>query len=184
MGRVDVRQAETGSERVSGETGVPVVAVDERVLELPLADERFRVGGPLGHDVAHPLLADEVGAAGRDAHDAQAVAEDLDLRLVLELAGEDVHGVPEAGEALGQAQDVDDLTAGVSAAQLGLAGDIAVRGDHHDPAGWGARHGTPVPGDPAGGNRSGDHRLGSTEGHRRDHGLRRTSSRGIDLRRE
>ena len=97
------------------------MAVDERVVQPLGPDEALGVDDPLGDHVAHHFLADELGAARRDADDPEVVAEDLDLRLIPEAAGVDVDGVPETGEGFGEPEDVDDLAPGVGSPEFGLA---------------------------------------------------------------
>ena len=133
MRRVDVRDVEAIRERLAGETGVPVVAVDEAVVDLLCADHARGVLDPLGDRFAESFLRNKVVAAARKANELHAIGDRFDRGLALELPSEDVDRVAHAGEAFGEFQHVDHLAAGVGLAELWFGGDVAVGRDHHDP---------------------------------------------------
>ncbi len=129
---MDVRDAEAVSQRLAGQPGVPVVAVDQPERQALLANPAGGVFDPLGDRFAERFLRDEFVAAAWDADDPRPLGNRFDERLVLETPRQNVDGVSHAGEALGELQDVHDLTAGVGFTELRLCRHVAVRGDHEN----------------------------------------------------
>jgi hypothetical protein len=130
VGRVDVRHVEGLGEAPGGVAGVPVMAVEELVLEPVLPDPAQRILRPFVEVADEVFLADKFRAAAGDADDADPLVDDIDLGLVLEAAGPDVDLIAQLGEFFGQFDDIDDLAAGVGGAERRLGRDVAVGRDH------------------------------------------------------
>ncbi len=130
MGRVDMRKAETICQRLPGQAGVPIVAIDQSDGEILLADPTRGVFHPFGDRFAERFLGNEFVAATRNADDPRSLGDLFGERLVFETPRQNVDVVAHAGEALREFQDVDDLATGVGFAKLRFGRDVAVGRDH------------------------------------------------------
>ena len=129
---VEMGDVEVLGHVLAGVARVPVVAVDEVVVEVVLGHEAQEVGAPFRQLLVEVFLLDEVLAATGCAQDPDPLVDHVHLRLVLEAPGPDVDLEAEFGELLGQFQDVDHLTPGVGGAQGRLRGDVPVGRNHAD----------------------------------------------------
>jgi hypothetical protein len=132
MRGVDVWHVEDFGKPLRGETGIPIVAVEELVFEPVLLDEAERPFRPFGEVADHVFLVDEVTVTAGDSNHADAVVDDIDFGLVLKTPGPDVHLETELGELLGEFEDINDLATGVGLPQRGFGSDITVGGNHTD----------------------------------------------------
>ena len=79
------------------------------------------------HQVAVEIfLRNEFLAAAGDAHDADALVDLVEFRLVLEAARIDVDLMAELCQFAGEFDDVDDLAAGIGGAERRIGGDVSV----------------------------------------------------------
>ena len=127
-----VRHVERLGQPLRGVAGIPVMAVEEPVLQALLLDETQRVLRPFAEVPVQVFLAEEVPAAAGHAEDAHMFVDVVKRRLVLEPARPDVDLESELGELLREFEHIDHLAAGVGRAQRRLGGDITVGRDHAD----------------------------------------------------
>ncbi len=109
MGRMHVRRVQVLAEPLAGHCRIPVMAVDELVLETVFTDEAHGVFMPLFQLLVEVFLGEESLSAARHPNDADPLGHRFQLGLVLKLPRPDVHLIAELGEFLGEFEDIDCL---------------------------------------------------------------------------
>ena len=123
---------------LAGESRIPVMAVNEAVLQVVAAYVAGGVLDPFGNRFTEGLFANELVAATGKPQQPHALIDLFFGRLVFKLAGQNVDMVTESSQTARQFQDKDNLTSRVRFAELRFRTNVPMRGDHHDPLGRGS----------------------------------------------
>lgn len=118
---VDMRNVQDIADMLAAHSGVPIVAVEELVLERVPLDEPECILAPLGDPLAQVLLRDELPSTTRYSNDTYLTGNRFNLRLVVKSSGPDVHFVAELRQFLRKFQHVHHLAPGVGRPQGGWA---------------------------------------------------------------